>query len=166
YFGLVKRAEAMGVDAAPLELEMISSPQVGLNAAEIYERLMRLRPRLVSRMASMRKEERDLLARVIRRLLLEPSWPDLEGGAALTAVLGLLQGSVPGGGDLPDKPAVAEKLADWTQRLLASEAAREGELAQGTALIHLYRSLDLVGRSLEPSQRAAVLKGLVPLAGP
>jgi len=166
YFDLVKRAEAIGVDAAPLELEMISSPQVGLDAAEVYERLVRLRPRLVSRMTALRREERDLLARVIRRLLLEPSWPDLEGGAALTAVLGLLQASVPKGGELPERAAVAEKLADWTQRLLASEAAREGELAQGTALIHLYRSLELVGRALDPSQRAAALKGLLPLAAP
>jgi hypothetical protein len=164
YAEAVKRAEAAGLDPLPLELEMLQSPGVGLDPRETYRRLARRLARLHDG-TGLGAEEKTRLRAVVRRLLQTPSWPDLEEGDSLSGAVELLFAH--GGGDEREElDAIASKLKDWTERLIAGETATEGELARSRALIHLYRALLKVGRRFDAAQLSGALKGLEPLAPP
>jgi hypothetical protein len=165
YGALIRRAESAGENTLPLELEMLSSPAIGLDARETYAAVARMAPRIRDRSRKFSRDEAVALAGVLCRALSEPGWPDLEGGEALTSTIDLLLG-IEGADRTRIGDVLASKLSEWKGRILRAEEAREGELAREMGIIHLYRSLELAGRELDAPRRTAVLDGLVPLAAP
>ncbi len=165
YSRLIQRAEAAGQDSLSIELEMLSTPEIGLDARETYSAIARMMPRLSKQSDLLPPELSDVLKGVLRRILSESGWPDLESGNSLTETVQLLL-RLGESERAHDAAVITKKLAEWTARLLKAEAAREGELAHEAAIIHLYRSLELAGKQLSTLQRKAVLEGLSPLEPP
>jgi len=165
YSRLIQRAETAGQDSLRFELEMLSTPGIGLGPQETYSAIARMMPGLSQRPDPLPGELSEMMKGVLRRILAEPGWPDLESGDALTRIVQLLL-KLKGSDRTQDGEVIAKKLEEWTARLLKAEAAREGEMAQEEAIIHLYRSLEMAGRLLNPEQRTAALKGLLALEPP
>ena len=165
YGEVILRMQGAGQDTLPLQLEMLASPSIGLEPREIYESLARLMPGLRERAAPLPPEERATLLALLRRVSSQPGWPDLEDGTALTSSIDLLLRTA-GTERSAEAPVVARKLAEWTSRLLRAEAAREGELAQEPAIIHLYRALESAAQDLAAPDRQAALAGLEALEPP
>jgi hypothetical protein len=165
YGEVIRRMQAAGQDTLALELEMLASPGIGMEPREIYESLARLMPGLRERAAPLPLEERTTLRALLRRVLAQSGWPDLEEGTALTSTIDLLLHTA-GAERVSEAPVVARKLAEWTSRLLRAETARDGELAQEPAIIHLYRALESAAPTLSATDRQAAIAGLEPLEAP
>jgi len=165
YAGLIRQAEVAGMDPLPIELEMLSGHGAGLDARNAYAAVARLAPRIKGRFGALDPEEASALEGILQRILGETGWPDLESGAALSGTIELLLG-IGGASRMRSAPVIAAKLVEWTGRILRAEAARDGEMAQEGAIIHLYRALELSGPSLDEAQWASILEGLVPLLPP
>jgi hypothetical protein len=164
FLEVLSRAEEAGLDPLGAELEMLQSPEVGFDAHETYARLARRMGPLLDRAPALPAEEEAGLRAVFRRLLGDPAWPKLKDGQALPAAARLLA-ALGGGERRVEAGLFAAKLHDWTARLLEAEA-RGGEQAQEAGIIHLYRTLELVGRDLDQAQIEGALAGLSALAPP
>ncbi len=162
---LTWRAEEAGADTVPIELELLAHPAAALDAHEAYRVVARIIPKLQERRGTLSPSEVGVFLGEIRRLLSTPAWPELDEGVALAGVLEQFM-AFRGEVSADESALIGAKLAEWTARLIRAETEREGELAQGTAIIHLYRSLEIAGRHLDPACRAAAVEGLQPLVEP
>ncbi len=159
------RAEEAGADTIPIDLDLLSHPAAALDAHEMYKVVARIIPKLQERRGSLSPSEGGVFLGAIRRLLATPAWPELDEGGALAAVLEQFMAFKPEV-TADESALIGAKLAEWTARLIRGELDRESELAQSTAIIHLYRALEITGRHLDPARRAAAVEGLQPIIEP